>query len=143
MPALNIPMKSIKLPQSDFRESKSLMGFDYGEHLFHVLCFDFGDDGGAIGVWREGSEFCARVSLDALAEFWAQAERGIDTIEPGRALHAVALECIRGLMNEDLPDGFPERVAFDKLVDAVEAYEKATLPPPFGNAVPATPGSPL
>jgi hypothetical protein len=90
MPALNIPMKSIKLPQSDVARAKPLLGFDFGEHLFHVLAFDFGDDGGAVGVWREDSEFCARISLDALAEFWIQAQRGIDTTEPGRIVHAAA-----------------------------------------------------
>ena len=28
-----------------------------------------GDDGGGIGIWKEGDDFCARISLDALAEF--------------------------------------------------------------------------
>ena len=41
--------------------------------IYHVLAFDFGDDGGAIGVWREGDAFCARISLDALAMFNRQA----------------------------------------------------------------------
>jgi hypothetical protein len=134
MAALNIPMKSIKLPQATIDSAIRLMGFDYGEHLFHVLAFDFGDDGGAIGIWRDGSKFCARISLDALAEFWHSAERGIDTTEPGRALHAAALKVIEGLMGEDLPKESPEGISFDQLAAAVEAYEKATLPPPFGNA---------
>lgn len=70
---LNIPMQPIKLPQSVIDSAIRLMGFDYGPDLFHVLCFDFGD-GGAIGIWREGDEFCARISLDALAEFWCAAK---------------------------------------------------------------------
>jgi hypothetical protein len=37
--------------------------------MYHVLAFDFGEDGGAIGVWKEGDDFCARVSLNDLAEF--------------------------------------------------------------------------
>jgi hypothetical protein len=38
-----------------------------------VLAFDFGDDGGALGIWREGDTFCARINLDALAIFNRQA----------------------------------------------------------------------
>ncbi len=128
--SLNIPMKSINLPQSDIARAKPLLGFDYGEHLFHVLAFDFGDDGGAVGIWREGSAFCARISLDALAEFWSHAERGIDTIEPGRALHAAVLDIVSGLMEDDAPGD----TLTPRLAAAIEAYERATLPPPFGSA---------
>ena len=61
------------LKMSDLDSAIRLMGFDYGDALYHVLCFNFGDDGGAIGIWREGSTFCARVSLNDLALFWMQA----------------------------------------------------------------------
>ncbi len=74
LPGLSVPMQAIKLPKPDIDRAKPLMGFDYGPDLFHVLCFDFGDDGGAIGIWREGDDFCARISLDALAEFWGNAK---------------------------------------------------------------------
>lgn len=74
MADLNIPVKSVKLPTSDLLRAKRLMGFDYGTDIFHVLCFDFGDDGGALGIWRQGDQFCARISLDALAEFWRVAK---------------------------------------------------------------------
>lgn len=67
-------MTAVKLQPSDIAGAKPLLGFDYGPDLFHVLAFDFGDDGGAIGIWREGDEFCARITLDALAEFWANAK---------------------------------------------------------------------
>lgn len=70
---LNIPVRPMQMPQ-DGKPPVRLMGFDYGEHVFHVLAFDFGDDGGAIGIWREGDNFCARISLDALAEFWQGAK---------------------------------------------------------------------
>jgi hypothetical protein len=74
--SINIPMKKVLLPQSDLARATPLLGFDYGPNLYHVLAFDFGDDGGAIGIWREGDNFCARISLDALAAFHAQAEAG-------------------------------------------------------------------
>lgn len=73
MNGLNIPVQPRALPQKDFNEAVRLMGFDYGDDLFHVLAFDFGDDGGAIAIWREGDEFCARISLDSLATFWREA----------------------------------------------------------------------
>lgn len=62
------------LPPQTLEEAKRLMGFDYGDALYHVLLFDFGEDGGALGIWREGDDFCARITLDALAEFNAQAK---------------------------------------------------------------------
>jgi hypothetical protein len=64
-----IPMKAVALPHSDLSRAKPLLSFDYDGHLHHVLLFDFGDDGGAIGIMREGDKFCARITLDALAEF--------------------------------------------------------------------------
>lgn len=73
-PMPSMPMRAVKLPASDLARAKPLMGFDYAPDIFHILCFDFGDDGGAIGIWREGDEFCARITLDALAEFWANAK---------------------------------------------------------------------
>jgi hypothetical protein len=67
MPA--IEMRKMLLPESDLAKAKFLLGFDYGDAMYHVLAFDFGEDGGAIGVWKEGDDFCARVSLNDLAEF--------------------------------------------------------------------------
>ena len=64
-----IPMKPVLLPESDLARAKFLLGFDDGDDIIHVLAFDFGDDGGAIGIWREGDNFCARITLDALAAF--------------------------------------------------------------------------
>jgi hypothetical protein len=69
-----IPLKPVLLPPSDLRRAKRLLGFDYGADIIHVLAFDFGDDGGAIGIWREGDNFCARITLDALAVFYEQAK---------------------------------------------------------------------
>jgi hypothetical protein len=74
--AKKLEMTPMRLPAQTLAQAKPLMGFDFGERLYHVLAFDFGDDGGAIGIWREGSDFCARISLDALAEFAESAERG-------------------------------------------------------------------
>jgi hypothetical protein len=71
--SLNIPMTQVLLDPQVLSEAKPLVGFDYGEHLYHVLLFPMGDDGGAVGVWREGSNFCARITLDALAAFAEQA----------------------------------------------------------------------
>lgn len=73
---MDIQMKAVELPRSDLSRAKPLLGFDYDDHLYHVLAFDFGDDGGAIGIWREGDNFCARITLDALAQFNEQARRG-------------------------------------------------------------------
>jgi hypothetical protein len=71
--SLNIPMKKMLLPEATLAEAKPLLGFDYGEHMYHIFAFDFGDDGGAIGILREGDNFCARISFDALAIFNQQA----------------------------------------------------------------------
>ena len=68
---MDIPMKKVLLPDSDIRNAKRLIGFDYGDHLYHVVLFC--DDSGAVGVYREGSNFCARITLDALAQFAEQA----------------------------------------------------------------------
>lgn len=70
----NIPLQKMLLPEQALAQAKPLMGFDYGDAVYHVLAFDFGADGGAIGIWREGDDFCARISLDALAEFNRQAK---------------------------------------------------------------------
>lgn len=50
-------------------EAKRLLAFDYEGALYHVIAFDFeAQDGGAIGVVREGDTVCVRLSLDALAQ---------------------------------------------------------------------------
>lgn len=71
-----LEMVPMRLPRQTLEQAKPLLGFDFGPHVYHVLAFDFGDDGGAIGIWREGSNFCARISLDALAEFAESTESG-------------------------------------------------------------------
>ena len=66
---MKIEFRKMPLPEQTLAQATRVLGFDYGAHLYHVLVFDFGDDGGAIGIWKEGDDFCARISLDALAEF--------------------------------------------------------------------------
>ena len=66
---MKIEFRKMPLPEQTLAQATRVLGFDYGDHLYHVLVFDFGDDGGAIGIWKEGDDFCARISLDALAEF--------------------------------------------------------------------------
>lgn len=132
--SLNVPMRRMEMPKGG-KPPVRLMGFDYGPHLFHLLVFDFGDDGGAVGIWREGDNFCARISLDSLAEFWEAAKQ--DKAGPpnaGRELHQAALAVVEGLMRGDPAKDSPQGKALEQLAAAVEAYEKATLPPPFGNA---------
>ena len=70
-----IELKTMPLQHGDLSRAKRLLGFDYGDNVYHVLCFDWGDDGGAIGIWREGDDFCARITLDALVEFNQQAKK--------------------------------------------------------------------
>jgi hypothetical protein len=77
--SLNIPMSQVLLDPQALSEAKPLVGFDYGDHLYHVLLFPIGEDGGAVGVWREGSNFCARITLDALAAFAEQAHANSNT----------------------------------------------------------------
>lgn len=71
---MRIEMQKVLLPESTLAQAKPLVGFDKGADMYHVLLFDFGDDGGAIGLWREGDDFCARITLDSLAEFHAAAK---------------------------------------------------------------------
>jgi hypothetical protein len=73
MSDFTVPATRMLLPPSTLAQAKPLLGFDHGNDIYHVLAFDFGDDGGAIGIWREGSDFCARISLDGLAAFYAHA----------------------------------------------------------------------
>lgn len=69
--ALSIPVEGMALPEIP---GMPLMGFDINGEIFHVLGFDFGDAGGAIGIWKEGTNFCARLSLESLAAFWKEAD---------------------------------------------------------------------
>lgn len=71
---MNIPLKKVLLPESALKDAKPLLGFDYGEDIYHVLASDFGHDGGALGIWREGDDFCARISLNDLVTFNRQAK---------------------------------------------------------------------
>ena len=66
---MDIPMKKMMLPDGAAARAKPLLGFDYDGDLYHVLLFDFGEDGGAIGVMKDGDNFCARITLDSLAAF--------------------------------------------------------------------------
>jgi hypothetical protein len=70
-----VELEQMPLPQRSLDQAKRLLGFDFGDAIYYVLAFDFGDDGGAIGIWKEGDNFCARISLDALAEFHARAKQ--------------------------------------------------------------------
>jgi hypothetical protein len=65
----DIPMTRVLLPEATLAQAKPLMGFDCEDGIYHLLAFDFGEDGGALGIWREGDTFCARITLDALAAF--------------------------------------------------------------------------
>lgn len=131
---LNVPVRQMQMPQGG-KPPVRLMGFDYGPHLFHLLAFDFGEDGGAVGVWREGDKFCARISLDSLAAFWQQAKDDRAAApDAGRELHRAVLAVVEGLMRSDPAKGSPHGKALEQLAAGVEAYERATLPPPFGNA---------
>ncbi len=53
-----------------------LVGFEYAGENYEILLFDFGDQvvGGAIGIWRVGDNFIARLGLDALAKFNKEAK---------------------------------------------------------------------
>lgn len=63
----DLPMQIMLLSEKLMAQAKPLVSFDSGDDLYHILLFDFGDDGGAVGVLREGDDFCVRISLDALA----------------------------------------------------------------------------
>lgn len=64
-----IPVQSVLLPPQKLDQAKRLVGFDYNGYMYHILLFDFGVEGGALGIWKEGDNFCARIALDALAHF--------------------------------------------------------------------------
>ena len=70
-----LEFKKMPMPRQTLDQAKRLLGFDYGDAMYHILAFDFGEDGGAIGIWKEGDDFCARISLDSLAEFVATSKR--------------------------------------------------------------------
>lgn len=68
---MQIETTPILMPEN--ADIKPLLGFDCHDGLYHLVAFDFGNDG-ALGILREGDNFCARISLDAVAEFWRQAK---------------------------------------------------------------------
>lgn len=70
----SIEVSKVLLRDANMEDAKPLMGFDYDGGMYHVVLFDLGEDGGALGIWREGDNFCARITLDALAAFHAQAK---------------------------------------------------------------------
>lgn len=53
---------------------------------------------------------------------------------PAEQFHEAVLAIVGELMHGDPAADSPEGKVLDKLADAIEAYERATLPPPFGNA---------
>ena len=69
---MKIPVTKVLMPES--AKETMLMGFDYGDDIYHVMAFDFGDAGGALGIWKEGENFCARISLDSLVAFNLEAK---------------------------------------------------------------------
>ena len=69
---LNIPIAKTLLQPGELKKAKALLGFDLGTDLYHVYAFVEGD--GAIGIVREGDNFCARLGLDSLALFYRQAK---------------------------------------------------------------------
>ncbi len=72
MAELQIPVGKTLLPDGNPDTAKALLGFDHGNDLYHVLLFP--EDQGSIGILREGDNFCARLSLDSLVEFYLQAK---------------------------------------------------------------------
>jgi hypothetical protein len=70
------------LPPQTLDQAKRLCGFDFDDDMYHVLLFDFGDDGGALGIWREGDDFCARIPLDSLVNFCMIAKAEAEKPEP-------------------------------------------------------------
>lgn len=71
---MKMTVEKALLPEQTLAQAKRLVGFDLGQDFYHVLLFDFGDEGCAIGIWQEGDNFCARISLDALATFHKEAK---------------------------------------------------------------------
>jgi hypothetical protein len=53
---------------------------------------------------------------------------------PADQFHEAVIAILGGLMHGDPAADSPEGKVLVKLADAVEAYERATLPPPLGNA---------
>lgn len=68
---MKIDLQKVLLPTptNADEESKILLSFDYGNDIYHVMAFDFGADGGALGIMREGDNFVARISLVSLVAF--------------------------------------------------------------------------
>jgi hypothetical protein len=67
-----------KFTPGEFEENsgnKMLFGFDYGSDLIHVMLCPNAPHGGAVAIWREGSGFAARISLNDLAVFALGAEK--------------------------------------------------------------------
>lgn len=69
MNIMKLEMQKVLLPPPMLEQAKLLVVFDKGDSVYRLLLFNFGEDGGGIGIWREGDDFCARITLDALAEF--------------------------------------------------------------------------
>ncbi len=63
------PIDKVLMPQSKISDAAPLFGFEYEGSLYHVMLFDFGDEGGALGIVRDGDNFCARINVASLAMF--------------------------------------------------------------------------
>lgn len=85
-----VELKKVPLPPELRGQAKPLCGFNFDQDMYHVLLFDFGDDGGALGVWREGDDFCARIPLDSLVDFCMIAKADHETTDPNARAISVA-----------------------------------------------------
>lgn len=71
---MKIPVTKMLLQPGSMQTAKRLVGFDVGADLYHIVLFPEGR--GAIGVFKDGDNFCARLSLDSFAAFYAEAKAG-------------------------------------------------------------------
>lgn len=115
--SISIEMKPVQMPEQAISQAKALLGFDYGPNMYHVLFFDFGDDGGAVGIQREGSNFIARLSLDSLAQLAERAQAahlakaaGITEVVKGRLT-------VVGQIDVQEPEGGIHRTPMGLLVE--------------------------
>lgn len=71
---MKIPVSKMLLQPGSMITAKPLVGFDVGPDLYHIVLFPEGD--GSIGVFKDGDNFCARLSLDSFVAFYAEAKAG-------------------------------------------------------------------
>lgn len=86
------------------------------------------------------SDYIAPLRRAAVADHGLTSTPVVDQIPPevrlnaGAALHEGALAAVSMLMDSDPALGTPVGDALLRLADAIGVYERATLPPPFGDA---------